>query len=217
MIHDENCNEENCDNGYLQVMPNKVWCYFANDKLQKVMEIQGEYNSNMAVMSVAAHYTDGTECDVAPFDRLEMLDDYTKRAYQVVEFSPTGVIRLKWEAKHVEYFVTQSGKVFLLGEHFTVDRNQIIFHSKDRPLYNQEHGRGEICSVSYYIKPRFYVASLMKEVRATQRYNEVDGTRECVRFPQLALVVRESLFPDNQDKTGLKTANAPRSGLIIPG
>lgn len=216
-VHDENCQLEGCENGTLQVMPKQVWGYFNNDTLDKLFEVQGEYNQNVAVITFAAKYTDGSECDMHMFDKLEMCADYSNRMYELVECNPTGVDRLRHKIVSVEWLQTASGRVYKQGEHFEVEGARIKWLTNDRPTYNQQLGRGEVFSISYFIKPTYYVHHIMKEIRGTQEYNQVTGEKIAVRLPQHVLVTRQLAYPDPDDDEGNNYSKFPRRGFRSPG
>lgn len=216
-VHNEDCQVHGCENGMLQVMAKQVWGYFNNDTLDKLFEVQGEYNQNVAVITFAAKYTDGTECDMHVFDKLEMVADYSNRMYELVEASPSGIDRLRHRIVTVEWLQSSSGAVYKCGEDFTHEGSRITWISPNRPKYDQQLGRGEIFSVSYFIKPTYYVHHIMKEIRGTQEYNIATNEKVAVRLPQHVLVTRQLAFPDEEDKTGNNYSKFPRRGLSTPG
>jgi hypothetical protein len=216
-VHDPECSNPTCDNGYLQVMPREVWGYFNNDQLNKLFEVQGEYNQNVAVITFAAVYTDGTEADFQPFDRIEMVGDYSKRVSELFEASPTGVDRLRYRVLDVEQLVSSDGVTYEQNKHFIIERGRIHWISNVRPKYDQATQRGEVCSVSYTIPVRYYIHHVMREIRGTQRLDPTTGEKVAIRLPQHCLVSREFLFPDDNDDVGLSTSKFPRRGLRTPG
>lgn len=216
MIHVNHCTHPRCWNGYLQVDPVKVWGYFNNDQLNKLFEIQGEYNENIAIITLSATTVDGQEAEVHPFDQL-VADEYTKRVYEMVEASPTGIDRLKYYALDVKKVEVKEGtKTFTKGTDYIVEDGKIRWISQNRPGYDQKLNRGEAISVLYYIRPIFFVHHVMKELRATQVMDPMTGEKVAVRLPQHIMVLRELLTPDMTDKEGEQTAKAPRSGILTP-
>jgi hypothetical protein len=198
----------------LQVQPKQVWGYFNSDQLNKLYEIQGEYNENVAIITLSATNVDGTECDVHPFDQL-IADEYSKRVYELVESSPTGVDRLKYYATDVLQ-ISSATKDYVKDVDYIISNGRVQWISQNRPVYNQQLHRGEVLSVSYYIRPIFYVNHVMKELRATQVLDPISGEKVAVRLPQHVFVLRELLSPDDTDKVGNSTSKAPRSGLLTP-
>ena len=216
-VHDGDCHHDECDNGYLQVMPKQIWGFFNNDQLNKLFEVQGEYNSNVAVITFSAKYVDGTEADLQTFDRVMMVGDYSKRLYEVFESSPLGIDRLRYKATKVEYLIYKSGVVYEQDVHFVLENGRIKWITSHRPQYNQAIGRGEVCSVSYTVPVRYYVNHVMKEIRGTQVLDPMTVEKVAVRLPQHVLVSREFLFPDKDDNEGKNTAKFARKGLRTPG
>ena len=216
-VHDSNCHNPDCENGFLQVKPKQLWGYFNNDQLNKLFEVQGEYNQNVAVITFAAKYEDGTEADLQPFDRVQIVGDYSKRLYELFESSPMGVDRLKYKAEQIEYLVSKSGIVYEQDKHFILENGRIRWVSNERPQYDQAIQRGEVCSVSYTVPVRYYVHHVMRELRGTQVLDPITGEKMAVRLPQHVLVSREFLFPDKDDDEGNKTAKFARHGLRTPG
>lgn len=214
MIHVSHCEHPNCWNGYLQIQASKVWGYFNNDQLNKLFEIQGEYNENIAIVTLSATTVDGEEAEVHPFDQL-VADEYSKRVYELVEASVTGIDRLKYYALDVMYLATKD-KEFKKGVDFVVENGKIRWVSQNRPGYDQKLQRGEAYSVAYYIRPIFFVHHVMKELRATQVLDISTGEKVAVRLPQHIMILRELLTPDDTDKVGDQTAKAPRSGVLTP-
>lgn len=215
MIHVSDCDHPDCWNGYLQVDPKRVWGYFNNDQLNKLFEIQGEYNENLAVITLSSVNTDGSECDTHPFDQL-VADEYTKRVYELVETSPIGIDRLKYFALDVAYLTSGDGRVFKLGVDYILDSGKIKWMGTNRPGYNQALQRGDVYSITYYVRPIFYVHHIMKELRASQVFDPCTGEKVAVRLPQHILALRELLVPDEQDKVGDSTAKSPRKGILRP-
>lgn len=216
-VHSTECSHNACDNGFLQVLPKQVWGYFNNDQLNKLFEVQGEYNSNMAIITFSAHYVDGSEADFSTFDRVEMEAEYSKRMYERFESSPSGLDRLRYRATEVEYLISHSGKVYEQNVHFILDNGWIKWVGVDRPQYNQALGRGETCSVSYTTKAMYYVNHVMKEIRGSQQFDTGTGQKIAVRLPQHVLVTRQFLYEDSRDEEGNKSSKFPRKSLRVPG
>jgi len=215
MIHVNHCEHPNCFNGYLQIQPKQVWGYFNNDQLNKLFEIQGEYNENIAIVTLSAVTTDGVEAEVHPYDQLTANAEYEKRVYELIEASTTGIDRLKYKALGVLQISTKA-KDFVENTDYVLDGGAIRWISQNRPGYDQLLKRGEAFSIAYYIKPIFFVHHVMKELRATQVFDPQTGEKVAVRLPQHVMLLRELLVPDEGDKVGDQTARSPRSGVIGP-
>jgi len=193
-----------------------VWGYFNSDQLNKLYEIQGEYNENIAIITLAAVCTDGSEAEVHPYDQLKIEANYSKRVYELVEASPAGLDRLKYKTVEVGHIETKAGKVFTQGVDYAVENGMIRWISQNRPGYDQILKRGEAFSVLYYIQPIFYVHHVMKELRATQVFDPATGEKVAVRLPQHIMVLRELLTADEDDKVGDQTSKQPRNGVLPP-
>lgn len=213
-IHVAHCEHPDCWNGTLYVQPKKVWGYFNNDQLNKLFEVQGEYNENIAIITMSATYEDGTECDLAMFDWL-VAEEYTKRAYELVEANPLGIDRLKYYAIDT-HVVRTHDREFTKDVDYVIQDGKIKWISNNRPGYNQQLNRGEIYTIGYYIRPAFYVHHVMKELRASQVFDPMTGEKVAVRFPQHIMCVRELLYPEVKDDTGDQTSKMPRSGMLPP-
>lgn len=217
MIHVNHCEHPHCYNGMLQIQAKPVWGYFNNDQLNRLFEVQGEYNENIAIITMSDTYDDdGSQCDLAAFDRLEATADYTKRTYELVESSVSGVDRLKYYATQAHFAMSSSGKEFKEGADFVIQDGKVRWISKNRPGYDQQAKRGEVYTISYYMKPIFYVHHVMKELRASQVEDPFTGEKVAVRLPQHVMVLRELLYPDSKDEVGDQTAKMPRSGALSP-
>lgn len=214
MIHVAHCTHPNCWNGMLFVQPKQVWGYFNNDQLNKLYEVQGEYNENIAIITMSATYDDGTECDMSAFDWL-VADEYSKRVYELVEASPSGIDRLRFFALDTHILRTHE-KEFVKDVDYVIQDGRIRWISNNRPGYNQQNQRGEIYTIGYYIRPTFYVHHVMKELRASQILDPMTGEKIAVRFPQHIMVVRELLYPETKDGDGDQTSKMPRSGILPP-
>jgi hypothetical protein len=214
MIHVNHCEHPNCWNGYLQVQPKQLWGYFNNDQLNKLFEIQGEYNENIAIVTISATCVDGSEAEVHPYDQL-IAQEYTKRVYEMIEANPTGLDRLKYYALDVLH-VASKEREFKKDVDFVLENGKIKWISQNRPGYDQRLNRGEAYSIAYYIRPIFYVHHVMKELRATQVFDPISGEKVAVRLPQHIMVLRELLVPDPDDKVGDATARQPRDGALPP-
>ena len=214
MIHVNHCTHPNCFNGMLYIQPNVVWGYFNNDQLNKLYEIQGEYNENIAIITMSATYEDGTQCDLGVYDLLES-SEYSKRTYELIEYNPAGIDRLKYYAIDT-YVLTLHDREFVKDVDFTILDGKIKWISNNRPGYNQQSGRGQIYSIGYYIRPTFFVHHVMKELRATQVVDPMTGEKIAVRLPQHIMCLRELLYPDTKDETGDQTSKMPRFGMLPP-
>jgi hypothetical protein len=218
MMHYSDCGDVDCYNGMLQLDPQMVWGYFNNDQLNKLYEVQGEYDENIAVITFSSKTTEGEEAEFHQFDRVEMLE-YSKRVYEMLETSPTGIDRLKYKAIDGKAFIRtkDSHRKFEYGIDFVIDGGKIKWISQNRPGYNQSLCKGEVYSIIYYIRPTFFIHHVMKEVRATQVLNAETGEKVAIRLPQHCMVLRELIYADATDDKGLKTARFPRNGFVTPG
>lgn len=215
MIHLPDCQHPLCWNGYLQVDPVEVWGYFNNDGLNKLFEIQGEYNENIAVITLSAEDTESQQAEVHPFDQLES-QEYRKRVYELVEANPVGVDRLKYKAIEIFRIYTKE-KQYTQGVDFVLEHGKVRWVGQNRPGYDQALKRGEVFTIAYYIRPVFFVHHVMKELRATQEFDVMSGTKKAVRLPQHIMVLRELITPDKDEKDpDNKTAKRPRSGVLPP-
>lgn len=214
LIHLDHCHHPKCWNGMLQIDERECWGFFNNDQLNKLYEIQGEYDENIAIITMSATYEDGTEADFHHFDRLVM-EEYSKRTYELIEHNPSGVDRLKYYALDVHSLQTPD-KEFQKDVDFTVDNGRIKWISNNRPGYDQALNRGQIYTIGYYVRPIYYVHHVMKELRATQVYDQATGEKVAVRLPQHLYVIREVMYPDTTDDTGDQTSKMPRSGILPP-
>jgi hypothetical protein len=218
MMHYADCEDPDCYNGMLQVEPQLVWGYFNNDQLNKLYEVQGEYDENIAVITFSAKTESGEEAEFHQFDRVEMME-YTKRVYEMIETSPTGIDRLKYKAIDGRAFIRTKdrNKKFIYGTDFVIDAGKIRWLTQNRPGYNQSLQRGDVYTIYYYIRPTFFIHHVMKEVRATQVINHETGEKIAVRLPQHVMVLRELMYADETDDKGNKTTRFPRNGFVTPG
>ena len=214
MIHSAHCADPDCWNGMLYLQPKRVWGYFNNDQLNKLYEIQGEYNENIAVITMSAVYEDDTQCDLGVFDWL-VAEEYSKRVYELIEANPLGIDRLRFYAIDVQVIRTKD-RCFEKDKDFVIQDGKIVWVSKNRPGYDQSLKRGEIYTIGYYIRPSFYVHHVMKELRASQAVDPITGEKVAIRFPQHIMVLRELLYPDVKDDKEDKTSKMPRSGILPP-
>lgn len=214
MIHVNHCTHPRCWNGYLQVKQSKVWGYFNNDQLNKLYEIQGEYDENIAIVTLAAVDTDGNEAELHQFDQL-VAEEYQKRVTEMVEASITGIDRLRYHALDVLTIETKEGKTFTKGLDYCVEDGKVRWLTQNRPGYDQQLGKGEVFSIAYYVRPTFYVHHVMKELRATQVMDPMTGEKVAVRLPQHIMVLRELVVPDDENK-GDDGARKPRNGALSP-
>ena len=214
MIHVPDCQHPLCWNGYLQVDPVSLWGYFNNDGLNKLYEIQGEYNENIAVITIASEDTKGAQAEVHPFDQLES-QEYRKRVYELVEANPTGIDRLKYKAIEIFSIFTKE-REFTQGVDYVLENGKVRWVGVSRPGYDQAISRGEVFSIAYYIRPVFFVHHVMKELRATQEFDMLTGLKKAVRMPQHIMCLRELITPDKDEDTDNKTSKHPRSGILPP-
>lgn len=156
-------------------------------------------------------YDDGNEVEFAPFDRFYLPEtSILVTHWQLFEAHQTGRERLSFPAVQVTDLVGADGRRYGEGNQFVVDKGQVVWTGTDRPSFDPETNKGEVCSIRYRYRPYFYLAGLDHEIRATQDENFATGERFVVRLPQSGYFEREYVFLNEQRDRNVPDAAAAR-------
>jgi len=224
-VHDPNC--QDCENGYYFFPANEgkpIYGAFYQNKLERLYEINGLWEAGDAVITFTSYNRGGPDNQGEPSqgsmndfkvgDKLTCLD-YVFTWQERIEHSPSGVDRLKYPAKEVE-FVADRERRYQLGTDFEITpQGHIAWLTPNRPKFNQLRNQGGIYTIVYTANPVFYVMQLLHEIRATKGVDRETGALQAIRLPQQVLVRRDYFFKHPDDKTGPASSRAPRNGSLV--
>ena len=194
--HKPNC--KLCDtNNMVYYGEKEIYGTFQSNSMQKIFEYQGTWEIGQALCTFPADYTDGTVCDLAPFDKLFM-PDFEIRIYELInyEVTPDGAQMLRYPVKGVEYMVSARNNVlkpFTQDIDFTITIDgQIKWVAGKEPKINAKTGNGELLSISYVANPVYIVQYPLRELRISQQMED-DFKKYAKRMPMQVLVKRDFL------------------------
>ena len=209
--HDPNCNL--CQDGFLHYGDREITGVFYGDTLEKLYEIQGEWEIGQAIITFPAEYDTGEQADFNTFDQLE-IPDFTMRLWELKEFkvSADGEQRLRYPVINTDFVATIDRATDTLVEfeegvdfEVTVDGNIKWLPGKEPSVeIDPDTGdqQGQIITYSYFSKPRFTVQHLMHELRASQEFDEATGEKVARRLPQQVLVRKDFIVRPKPNKDG---------------
>ena len=195
--HDPDC--EFCDNSQILHLSGKeIWGVFTSNTLEKMFEIQGVWEVGTAVVTLPTEFGDGTQAEFNTFDHLEC-PDFQVRLNDLKEYEPTSTGRQKLRYKIVDVCHMTSVRgdslfVYTKGVDFTVTDGEIEWLLNKEPSFDSANQIGEVLSITYTANPVYAVLNVMHELRVTQEYDTVSGTKIAKRLPQQVLVKRDFLL-----------------------
>ena len=220
--HDPNCS--GCEDGFVYFNPTCVMGVFSNNKLERMYEINGRWDVGEAIVTFESYKPDpitgeaGTGGNMNDFQMNDKVIciDYTVTWQELIEHNPSGVDRLQYPAKTIEY-IADKNRVYVPDVDVKVNADgHLEWISSNRPLHDQDINRGTAVTVTYTHNPVFIVMHVMHELRATQGKNRDTGNVEAIRLPQQVLLRRDFLYEHPSDTQGLKEARKPRDNEFVP-
>jgi hypothetical protein len=208
--HDPGCTD--CHNGFIYYGERAFIGAFQGNSNQRQFVMNGSYDIDQATIVLPSTYDDGTELDVQFFDQI-LVPDYTVRYYQLVEHSQTGIDKLHFPAKSIDFIMDAYGVQYRVGVDVIINEKGYLEWVGERPGYDPVTGNGIIYSVNYYTRPVFTVIGLPHQIRATQTLDK-DGNSIQQRFPQLAVVRKDFIPHDPYDKVGPSDRPEPKDGSV---
>lgn len=209
--HDPNCTF--CQDGYVYYGEQEIVGVFYGNALDRLYEIQGEWEIGQAVITFPAEYASGEQADFNSFDQL-VIPDFTMRLWEMKEYQETadGLQRLRYPIVNTDYVAKVDKATNTLveleeGVDFEVVGGNIRWLPGKEPGIiadpDTQEERGELITYSYFAYPVFIVQHLMHELRATQQYNPATGEKITIRLPQQVLVKKDFIvrLPENRDGT----------------
>lgn len=155
---------------------------------------------------------------IAQYDRFYLDEEaLTVPTSELFEAHATGRDRLQFPAVAVDDLVDSNGRFYKEGVHFSVKNGWVVWTGPERPSFDPDAGKGQICSVRYRLKPYWVAGRLGHEIRVANVDNVMTGVREVVRMPQQATLVREYVSLDNtSDKKTPRSPREPAQGSFGP-
>lgn len=228
---------QGCSNGILFRRMGKVRALFVGNAAQEQQQDLGLLDGSTVNVTLPRFYTEfcpedgqlpGKEQEriyVAPFDRFHLFEDESPifwETTELVEYSLSGVDRLRYKAEQVEQLVDNLLRTYQQGRDFELENGKIVWTGKNRPGSDTEtnDGRGRVYSIWYKYRPWWYVSRIVHQGRLCQVQDPVTGERKVERMPMEVQFDRETL---NQNSTGSGPAGTdprenrpPRDGSLSP-
>jgi hypothetical protein len=225
-LHNPNCTTDGCENGFLMFPANEgrpIYGMFYQAKLERFFEINGLWDTGSAIVTFTS-YARGPAPDFKP-GAGEMIDfsindkivclDFLFSWSERLEHSPTGLDRLKYPAKTVE-FLADKDRRYQFGVDFSItEEGRILWLTGNRPKRDPNLDIGAIITIRYQANPVFYIDQMLHELRATKGINRETGALQAIRLPQQVLMKRDYLYADKNDHEGEQSSRAPRSGTLV--
>lgn len=193
-----------CSNGFLYSCEGEITCSFlGGNKDTRNYDLGRLDDSNVQV--TFPRYYDKSERPVSacPFDRIYLKDEaITVPTWERFSTKPGKLInKLRYPAVCVQYLMDATGKKYTQGIDFTVVGGKIQWNQASLPGYDPVTQKGTVCAVRYTYRPYYYIQRMPHEVRVAQT-EDGDGNRQVMRFPQMAILVREHFFENEQRQEG---------------
>ena len=212
--HDPNCNI--CEDGFVLYGDREIWGVFMGDSLEKLYEIQGEWEIGQAIITFPAEYNTGEQADFGTFDQL-IVPDFTMRLWELKEFRVTadGKQRLRYPVVNSDFVAaidstTDTLVEFTEGVDFNVVDGDIVWVDGKEPPVQVDPAtgtqRGQVVTYSYFAEPRFTVQHMMHELRASQELDEATGEKVARRLPQQVLVRKDFIVRPQANIDGTEGA-----------
>jgi len=192
----------NCSNGFIYMKAGEMRALFVGNSAQNKQADVGILDYSSAQVTSPIYY-DPNSCNgatdkkikVLPFDRIYMKDEkITVETWQLFEASQTGIDKLSFPVCCVEYLIDSSFKRYAADVDFEVRGGNIHWISSNRPGYDIETNKGQICTVRYQYRPYYYVSKMLHEIRVSQGDDLITGERKTATLPQAFVVSREFTF-----------------------
>lgn len=206
------------ENGYIYYGSKEFIGAFQGNTMERQYNVNGTFDDDSASIVIPTKYSDGTDMDVSVFDRIIAPDMKAVRYPQRVEHNMSGNDRLHFPAESVDLLIDSRGTQYTEKVDFRVDERGMIewLPGGRRPMFDPVLNKGEIYSISYYMKPVFTVVGLPHQFRITQTKGP-DGRNIQHRFPQLSIVRKDFIPADPNDTIGSKYADEPQRNTIRGG
>lgn len=212
--HSPSCNL--CFNGYVYYNKSFFTGAFMGNGLNRRFGPEGSWDVDEAQIIIPVKDEAGNILDVQYFDQIEV-PDFTVRYYQRIEHNQDGIDRPQFKVHSLDYVIDANGKVYQPGVDVIVTPDGRLKWIGDRPGYDPVAHRGVVYSVNYYTAPTFSIVNLPHQLRITQTKDPAGGNNVQARFPQLAVVRKDFIPFDEQDRVGAPDRPEPASGSHGPG
>jgi hypothetical protein len=210
-----------CSNGFLYKLVAPITCAVSNNSDNpQVLDIGIVNQANIMVTpprtyDVLSAGGEPFECLLLPYDRMYLAEEtIIVGNWQLFEACGGPTDKLDYPLVRVEQLVDSQGRDLVQGQDFTIDNGLLRWLEGGRqPVSNPEAGTGGICSIRYCYRPYWYVKDLPHEIRVTQLEDPATGIRHTVRMPQQALLQREYVFENQDNKGEDQSPGKPVTGL----
>ena len=212
----------NCSNGFIYVKAGDMRALFVSNSKQMQQADFGLLGYSSAHVSAPSFYDpsscngeEGKRIKVLPFDRFYLKDEaITVVHWQLFESHQSGFEKLSFPISCVQDLIDSNGKKYVCGIDFEISGGQIHWLSGNRPGYDVELGKGQVCSIRYEYRPYFYVSKMIHEVRVAQLDDPISGERKTNLMPQTFTVSREFVFEKTLTDPEAEVPNNPRQQKV---
>lgn len=215
-------NHHDCENGYIYKLAGVVKATFTNNSATATITDAGLLDGSVVQCTFPQTYLDqpNKQVYIQLYDRFYIKDcAVLVPNTQKVQADITGLDRLTYRVKHVEFVVDNSGKWYGPEDYTVLENGSLKWITSNRPMYNAELNKGAVYSIRYLYTPFFYASRLIHEVRIANQNDFMTGKATPNRVPYAALLSREYLAQKseqdfiNPDKNNdNRTIPAPASG-----
>jgi hypothetical protein len=168
-------------------------------KLDHQLTIKGLYDIHSVVLNVSGNYSDGDKEHVycRPRDLIVLNPSITVMVDQMVEWNPTGPIKLNYKVKGVDY-IASAKKQYKEGKDFIIKDYMIHWVGKDKPSFVS--GKGEILTIVYWATPVYIVQASPHVFRIlpSNPQGNANFPRKSEYAPQL-VIASQSHLREEQD------------------
>lgn len=169
-------------------------------KVEDRLSVQGLWGVGSVMMNMTGQYFDGDQTNVylRPKD-LIVLPTLTTMVDQLVEFNPTGPIKLHYKVKGVDYISDATGRIYQEGLDFVIKAGLLYWRRTGRIKPGFRDGKGDILTVVYFITPIYIVQNLPHSLRVIPSNPEGHGAfpRDATYAPQLVVAKPSTLVEEN--------------------
>lgn len=226
-----------CSNGVLFRKMGMIRALFVGNAAQEQQQDIGLLDGSTVNVTLPRFYTEFCPEDgqppckdreriyVAPFDRFHLKEDESPifwETTELVEYSLSGVDRLRYRAERVDQLVDNLMRTYQQGRDFQLQDGKVVWMGKNRPGSDTEteDGRGRVYSIWYLYRPWWYVGRIVHQGRLCQVQDPITGERRVERMPMEVQLDRETLHQNSTSSgpsgTDQRENRPPRDGSFSP-
>lgn len=185
-----------CHNGFVYRESGCIMALFTGNSEQFNQTDVGQVDGSTVSATFQRYYENSKEdVFIAPYDRFYLDDDAISVPFwELFVSSTTDRQRLSFPVLDVQDLMDADGNSYSIGTDFDVKNGFICWCGDRRPRFDNETGKGVVCSARYTYRPYWVLTRLMHQIRFAQVPNPVNGTRPVSRMPYSGSLTREYSF-----------------------